>query len=706
MLDGFDELLQAVGVSHTDYLRKVADFQRREAVQGRPVAVLVTSRTAVADRAYVPAGTVVLRLEPFDEPRIEAWLDIWNETNAESFRAAGVAPLSATSVLAQRALAEQPLLLLMLAIYDADGNALQKLGADIGQYELYDRLLTTFARREVEKHRAGLSEADLHLAVEEELRTLSVVAFAMHNRGNLWVTEEELQADLPALFGIPRVPTAGGDLRVPLRAAQLMIGRFFFVHRARAATGADERRETFEFLHATFGEFLIARLTCQVLDSMAAQERATMMSVAAAPVDDDLLHALLSFSPLTFSTAIPGFIEEKIGAELASLTSRLYQAAGEDPPARRHGDYRPRRLPDAARFAAYSANLLLLTLCAVREVSYADLCPTTDDVVAAWRRQTLLWRSQLYGEAWTSLLFTIRVDREWQDGRRAIRLGWFNDEQDTKPIDPYWTYDLRPASTNGFSDSRESPDFFLHRANFECDRIDDVIGHALEPLARSLDASVNTFTAWSPDACSSAVRTLLEAWLLPLQDAGTDEPRGVYERVAGTAVLRSPLWGFDTDLRFAGLVLDRLATDHLVSPELAVQVLERLLGTRRLSGSLALAPHFVRCFLAFAGRESDTDLVLRDLFTDRVDAYLHVMNPADRDPLVEVIIRFQELGIPILGRATSDWHHEAVATTLARRVDLKKRWAALAADDVGDLGARGDAELVEDVADVDRGRLG
>jgi hypothetical protein len=51
MLDGFDELLQATGVSQSDYLEKVAEFQRREADQGRPVAALVTSRTAVADRA-------------------------------------------------------------------------------------------------------------------------------------------------------------------------------------------------------------------------------------------------------------------------------------------------------------------------------------------------------------------------------------------------------------------------------------------------------------------------------------------------------------------------------------------------------------------------------------------------------------------------------------------------------------------------------
>ena len=48
MLDGFDELLQSTGVSHSNYLEQVRDFQRREADQGRRVAVIVTSRTVVA----------------------------------------------------------------------------------------------------------------------------------------------------------------------------------------------------------------------------------------------------------------------------------------------------------------------------------------------------------------------------------------------------------------------------------------------------------------------------------------------------------------------------------------------------------------------------------------------------------------------------------------------------------------------------------
>src|SRR5262249_42770232 len=157
-------------VSQTDYLTKVADFQRREADQGRPVAMIVTSRTSVADRARTPDGSLSLRLEPFDDERVTAWLEGWNSINVAHFRARGLSPLTAQTVLAHRDLAEQPLLLLMLALYDAVGNALQRGSADLRQDELYERLLGSFASREVAKHRPGLSDRDLDHAVEEELR--------------------------------------------------------------------------------------------------------------------------------------------------------------------------------------------------------------------------------------------------------------------------------------------------------------------------------------------------------------------------------------------------------------------------------------------------------------------------------------------------------------------------------------------------------
>jgi hypothetical protein len=85
ILDGFDELLQATGVSQSDYLIRVASFQQREAEQGRPLAVIVTSRVSVADRARSPEGTVAIRLQAFDDERVEAWVERWNFENHAYF---------------------------------------------------------------------------------------------------------------------------------------------------------------------------------------------------------------------------------------------------------------------------------------------------------------------------------------------------------------------------------------------------------------------------------------------------------------------------------------------------------------------------------------------------------------------------------------------------------------------------------------------
>jgi predicted NACHT family NTPase len=90
LLDGFDELLQATGVSQSDYLTRVVKFQQREEDQGRPVAVVVTSRTAVADRARIPAGSRVVRLEPFRAEQVEQWLTMWNSANTSYLASRGL----------------------------------------------------------------------------------------------------------------------------------------------------------------------------------------------------------------------------------------------------------------------------------------------------------------------------------------------------------------------------------------------------------------------------------------------------------------------------------------------------------------------------------------------------------------------------------------------------------------------------------------
>ncbi|GAB3972785.1 hypothetical protein GCM10029978_050690 [Actinoallomurus acanthiterrae] len=424
LLDGFDELLQATGVSQSDYLEKLVRFQEREAGQGRPVAVLVTSRTAVADRVRVPAeGAVAVRLEPFDGEQVGRWLEVWNDANAAYFAERGLRPLPAAA-LTHRELAEQPLLLMMLALYDADGNALQRESGRLDRAELYERLLTRFAEREVAKSGASLDERQQRRAVEEELLRLSVTAFAMFNRGRQWATEDELNADLKALLGDDGEATGR---YAPLTPAQTTVGRFFFVHQAQALRD-QVRLTTCEFLHATFGEYLIARLIVDELARLADDAaRDTRRARQAAP-EDDFLYALLSFTPLSIRRPTVDFLQSMWGRRLShgpalELLLTYFRTALDSRAHDRHADYAPILLSVPARHATYAANLVTLLAVAGDPIAASGLFPAAAFPLMDWQALALLWRSQLTDEAFFSLAETLRLERVWgQDEKRDLRV--------------------------------------------------------------------------------------------------------------------------------------------------------------------------------------------------------------------------------------------------------------------------------------------
>src|SRR5664279_901580 len=89
----------------------------------RPVAVILTSRTLVMDLVRVPPGCTVIKLEPFEEARIKAWVGKWNALNLAIPERAR-RPLRLPDLMHYSELAAQPLLLLMLALYDAQDNTL------------------------------------------------------------------------------------------------------------------------------------------------------------------------------------------------------------------------------------------------------------------------------------------------------------------------------------------------------------------------------------------------------------------------------------------------------------------------------------------------------------------------------------------------------------------------------------------------------
>jgi hypothetical protein len=649
LLDGFDELLQATGVSQTDYLRRVAAFQRREADQGRPVAVLVTSRTSVADRAQPPPGTVALRLEPFDATRVGAWLDTWNRVNAAAFRALGVRPLGRGTVLEHRELAEQPLLLLMLALYDAEGNELSRTGK-LRRGELYERLLRRFARREVVKQRDGLPDPELDRAVEAELRRLAVVAFAMFNRRAQWVTSTELDADLAALPFGGTGPGERAGLRAPLAAAEVVLGRFFFVHRSRAHDD-ERRRETYEFLHATFGEYLVARLAAQVVEDLVAREAAAALSWGGEPVSDDLLHALLSYAVLTTRATVSAFLAELLAGRdearrraWAELLLRLFRAAPYAAGPRRYDDYRPRRLPVPARHAAYSANLLLLTLAAAGSVTGRELFPEAADPVDGWRAQVGLWRAQLDDEEWGSLSDLLALDRLHDGDSRDVRVRVDGRLAAPPELHVPWTLGLPEGRAHGLA--REDLARLRRNAHLTCDPDAAVVVHALEPMLDKLPTALAVFPDAGAGLGISVAHALVDAWLLPLRPTTEQERRTVYLRAVRLALAAGDLVADWDRAAFLRLLLDRVAADGEAAPGVVAEVLLSACDNVFLLGQSEVSAALFRCVRQALGTDPVADRRIAEAVVDagrtlqaRVEDW-HV-----DDIAVEALARLYELGL-------------------------------------------------------------
>lgn len=419
LLDGFDELLQATGVNQADYLERVRNFQQRQAELDRPVAIIVTSRTAVADRARFPIGSIAIRLEPFDEARVRQWLAGWAAANTEVLAARGLRPLPAEVALAQIELAGEPLLLLLLALYDAGANALQRVDGALGRADLYERLMSDFARREVRKHQPSLAPDEEMRSIERELRQLSVAALAMFNRGQQIITETELNEDLAALLGnsSPGGASAGAGLNRSLTAAQTIVGRFFFVHEptVRRDTGAEER--SFEFLHATFGEFLVARLVVQTVLELVA-DRAYLAERPNPPsLDAGFLHVATSFELLSNRAPIIEFCAGLFGsrdsaqrASCRALIVELLETALYPHPLWSYGAYQPVDKAITARCAAFSANLVLLAVYAEDSpVEVSELLPARvlASPIGSWYSFASLWRSQITESG--SLLSVLRA---------------------------------------------------------------------------------------------------------------------------------------------------------------------------------------------------------------------------------------------------------------------------------------------------------
>jgi NACHT conflict system protein len=474
-LDGFDELLQATGVSQTGYLKKVEQFQRDNAALGRPVAIIVTSRISVADRAVLPGNSRVMRLAPFDSHQTGRWLEAWNTTNAQYF-STKLKPLPLDTAMEYPTLAEQPLLLLMLALYDADQNALQRNTGTISKAELYERLLARFADREIVKDGEERPAERLAEEIEVELERLSIVALAMFNRGVQWIAEHELDRDLAALLGDE--PKRDG-LREPLGAGEAVLGRFFFVQRAEAVRDEKTLR-TYEFLHATFSEYLVARLTWHTLRDLLGAEKSTPRLSRGRALDDSELYGLLSFAPLTTRLPVVRFLEEMTQAnpglrnDFARMLLRVFQASQRH---RTKSDYEPTDLPMPARYAVYSANIMVLATIAHGELAASVLLGPDAFIPIAWNRLALFWRSQIVGPAWVGLVDTVHVTKIGKDADRDLLLCAGHPAHAIPEPDLNWHF---PVTTEG--DPTLIALAWPGEASFLCDVQLDLNRHSFKPV--------------------------------------------------------------------------------------------------------------------------------------------------------------------------------------------------------------------------------
>ncbi|MEU7653163.1 AAA family ATPase [Micromonospora taraxaci] len=420
LLDGLDELIQSSQASRSDYLEQVSEFQRTEADRGFSLIVLVTSRTTVAHQVRIPRGATVVHLEPFDDRRIRTWVEIWNSNNVRYFNTEMIDSLAPKAVLRHRHLACQPLMLLMLALYDADGNALQKEHERLGDAELYDRLLNSFGRREVQKLNPAASGSQIDDMVAQELLQLSVAAFAMFNRDSQVVTERELDSDLSAVTHDNNARSRPSD-RQKLTPGQLLIGRFYFVHASESTyqrVGEGSMR-AYEFVHATFGEYLVARLTTQTLLAMEAthSHQRRVLPIGVTRADDELLTALLSYQVLAMRRPVVSFVRSLLAeidqvarSNVRILLVEALATSLQSYDVGRFAEYRPRELDLTARLATRSANLVLLLLITYRgEASFIDLFPYSSEPFSEWQRLTTLWHACLDPSAWASLTEVIAV---------------------------------------------------------------------------------------------------------------------------------------------------------------------------------------------------------------------------------------------------------------------------------------------------------
>lgn len=268
IFDGYDELLQASGRTHSDYIKKIAEFQKdQKNIYNIFVRCLITSRTILIDKALIKEGTPVIKLSDFNDQRIELWSNIWNQKNNSFFIKNGLSPFEIDKSSKIYELARQPLLLLMLALYDSNKNAL-KQQKSMNSTQLYNSLILEFISREKNKEYQFRSKEKFEQKkiIEKEVRKISIAALGMYNRKALYIRSTELQSDIEFIEQQEHYREELKDAE--LKESDKLLGSFLFIHKSKSRDIVEKeeiRNAAYEFLHNTFGEFLAAHyIVCEI----------------------------------------------------------------------------------------------------------------------------------------------------------------------------------------------------------------------------------------------------------------------------------------------------------------------------------------------------------------------------------------------------------------------------------------------------------
>jgi hypothetical protein len=374
------------------------------------------------------------------------------------------------------------------------------------------------------------------------------------------------------------------SVRPALTVGETVLGRFFFIHEARARRDGQALR-AYEFLHATFGEYLGARAVERELADLVEDDLRQSHRSRIAPTDDDFLHALLSFSVLSqrrttldfLTDLLAGWDEQRLNV-LRVILLGLFRRALEPRERGRMADYAPVPLSVPARHAVYAANLVLLLVAIGAPFTTDELFPDADDRIDEWRRLTLLWKSQFRADAWSRLVGTLGVQRGWVDERRVLVFSRDRSWPDANApaSDLYWTRDVLTADKRDqefvrghFAWLQDNDRLRQWQTNLHCDPLDDLAHHALEPLATTIEDVVTVVHGYWDNRAVSAAQSLITLWLRASVDSDPEELFDAFQVAAEVARRGFPPTGADARRTYRIILLrtlrdqrDRLGPTH------------------------------------------------------------------------------------------------------------------------------------------------